>query len=170
MVKIAVEGLSELDFALTELPKATARSVLRRVLSAAAEPILQAAKSRAKARPANAPAKYYGKGENKKLRRPGTDEFLVQSGTQLTKNQARQARKEGKNSAEHYVGSRDPIARLLEYGTAEMPAHPIFRPAWDGHKHEALAIIQEDLGTEIEKSRQRLAKKAARIAAKNTGA
>lgn len=173
---VKIEGLRELEQALAELPKATAKATLRRVLKKAADPIYRDAKARAPSRPADADPKYYGGkvqdvGGKRvrvggKLRRPGTDEALVQSGTKLTRNQARTARKEGKDFAEHYVGSRDPIARLIEFGTSEMPAHPVFRPAWEANKGKALEIIGDELGDEIEKSRKRLAAKAARLAAK----
>lgn len=163
---VRVEGLKELENALRELPKSTGKAVLRRVLKAAAEPIYKDAKSRAPSRPSDAKPVYYGPKGDRKLRRPGTDEALVQTGTRLTRNQARLARKEGKNSAEHYVGSRDPIARLLEFGTAHSAAQPIIRPAWDGHKEEALRIITSDLGAEIEKAAERLAKKNAKLTVK----
>lgn len=166
---VKIEGLKDLEAALAELPKATGKSVLRRVLAKAALPILDAAKSRAIRRPDDAKPVYYGRKGAKKLRRPGTDEVLIQAGTRLTKNQARQARKEGKNYSEYYVGSRDPIARLIEYGTSDTPAHPIFRPAWEGGKDDALKIISEELGGEIEKAAVRVAKKAAKLAAAGGG-
>jgi HK97 gp10 family phage protein len=174
---VKVEGLRQLEAALAELPKATGKAVLRRVLKAAAAPIYEDAKGRAPSRDADAAPVYYGgakvgKGKRRSesergtLRRPGTDEALVQSGTRLTRNQARLARKEGKDAAEHYVGSRDPIARLLEFGTANTSAQPVFRPAWDAHKGKALDIIATELGAEIGKAAARIAKKTAKFAAK----
>ena len=165
-VTIKVDGLKDLDRALGELGKSAGKAVLRRVLKAAAEPIYQAAKARAPSRPAGAKPVYYGKGENKRLRRPGTDEALVQSGTRLTRNQQRTVKREGKDTAEHYVGSRDPIARLLEYGTVNTRAQPVFRPAWEANKDQALTIIKESLGAQIEKTAKRQQAKAARLAAK----
>ena len=42
---VSVEGLAALDKALAELPKATARNVLKRTLDKAAQPIVEEAKT-----------------------------------------------------------------------------------------------------------------------------
>lgn len=165
-VTIKMAGFKELGAALDQLPKATAKATAVRVLKKAGEPIRAAAQASAPARPAGAPDIFYGKGDNKKLRRPGTDKALWQMGTRLSKNQARLAKKEGKDFAEVYVGTRDPVARILEFGTVDMPAHPMIRPAWSANAGNALATIGQELGTEIDKSAKRLARKAARLAAK----
>lgn len=170
---VKVEGLRELEAALSQLPKAVAKATLVRVLKKAAEPIREAAERAAPVRDPGAPDKYYGgakvgkghtrpEGQRGKLRRTGTDKALWQAGTRLTRRQAGNARKEGKDFAEYYVGSRDPIARLLEYGTANAAPHPMIRPAWASNKDRALETIKEELGGEIAKSAQRLAKRAAK--------
>ena len=46
-ITVSVSGLKELDQALGELPKATARNVLKRTLAKAAEPIVAEAKQHA---------------------------------------------------------------------------------------------------------------------------
>jgi HK97 gp10 family phage protein len=174
---VKVEGLKDLDAALGVLTKAAARSTLTRVLKKAAEPIRESAEEAAPVRDASAPDVYYGgakvgkgrrraPGERGKLRRPGTDKALWQAGTRLTRPQAAKVRKAGKNFAEYYVGSRDPIARLLEFGTVNSPAQPMIRPAWDAHKANTLQIIIRELGAEIDKSVQRQVRKVARAAAK----
>jgi hypothetical protein len=53
-----------------------------------------------------------------------------------------------------------------EFGTAINPAHPYMRPAWHGQRDNALKIVKEQLGVEIDKAAARAARKAARIAAK----
>lgn len=159
---VKVEGLRELDAALGKLPQAAGKAVLRRVLKQAAEPIHAYAQERAPSRPADAPPEYYNKGGQRRLRRPGTLEVLVQSGTRLTRRQAAMVRKEGKWDAEHYVGTRDPIGRLMEHGTAHSAAEPFMRPAWDYGSQIALGIIKDKLGDEIEKAAKRVAKKAAK--------
>ncbi len=45
--KIRIDGLKELDRALGQLPKATAKATLRRVLKESAEPMARAARSKA---------------------------------------------------------------------------------------------------------------------------
>lgn len=166
IVSFRMEGLRELDQALGELPKATAKNVLVRTLLAAGRPMQQQAQALAPARPAGAPQKTYVKSGAVRVRRPGTLKALVQIGTRLTPRQARAARQDGKDFAEVYVGTRDPIARLDEFGTADAPAHPFLRPAFEANKHQALETIRTVLGGEIEKAVQRLARKAVRLAAK----
>lgn len=162
---VRVEGLRELDRALGELPKATARNVLLRALGKAAEPMHSHAKSLAPVRDDDRDV-YFGPDGARKLRRPGTTKHLVQAGTRLTPRQRSQARKEGKAFAEYYVGTRDRAARFPEFGTAEMPAQPFLRPAWDANKQRALDIFRTELGGEISKAANRLARRAARARAR----
>ena len=107
----------------------------------------------------------YKAGEGSEERRPGTMKVLVGIGSKLTRSQARQARKAGKDTVEVYVGTRDPIARLQEFGTRKAPPQPFMRPAWERHKDQALEDIKQNLATEIDKAAARAARKAARAAA-----
>lgn len=147
MTTVKVEGLQDLEVALLELPKSTARATLRRVLKLAAAPVQAAARDKAP-----------------KL--TGQLEGSIITGTKLTRRQAQTARKEGKSSSEIYVGTSDPAGVPQEFGTFKEGAQPFMRPAWDETQDEALTIISTELGNEIEKSRQRLARKAERMAAK----
>jgi HK97 gp10 family phage protein len=53
-----------------------------------------------------------------------------------------------------------------EFGTAHNAPKPFMRPTWDSMGPGMIDTIADVLGTEIEKARARLAKKAARFAAK----
>lgn len=141
-----VEGFKELDRALGELPKATARNVLKRTLKKAAQPVLDDWV-------ANEP------------RRTGHLALSTVIGTRLTRRQASEARKDGKYFAEVHVGTADPAGQFQEFGTFKEPAQPSGRPAWEKNKERALEIIGKELGGEIEKSAAKLARKAARLAA-----
>lgn len=143
MASVKIEGLRELDRALGELPKATARNVLRRVLRKAAEPVERAMESRAP-------------------QRTGDLERSIITGTRLTSRQARDARKEGKHFAEVHVGTSDPAGMFQEFGTFKEPAQPWATPAWEATKDDALKAIGTELGTEIEKAAARLARKRAK--------
>jgi HK97 gp10 family phage protein len=147
VASIKIEGLRGLEAALMELPKATGKATLRRVLKRAAQPIVVAARDKAP-----------------KLTR--TLEQSIIAGTKLTKRQAKFAKKEGKSSSEIHVGTSDPAGIPQEFGTFKEGAQPFMRPAWDAEQDQSLTIITESLGDEIEKSRHRLAAKAARLAAK----
>lgn len=143
---VKIEGLSELREALQELPKATSTNVLKRVLMSAADPIVSMAESLA-------PFK------SGKLKRS----FKV--GTKLSRRQKAQHKKESK--VEIFAGAGALVQAITsEFGTIKEAARPFMRPAWDANKMKVLKNIKDDLTNEIEKARQRLARKAARLAAK----
>lgn len=143
-VTIRVDGLRELEAALSELPKSTGKAVLRRTAIKALEPFDKAWRAKAP-------------------RLTGALEESGGVGTKLTKRQARLNRKrEDKASVEVYAGPNDPSAIQDEFGNEHQAAQPFARPAWDGTKEEALEIVKSELGTQIEKAAQRLARKNAR--------
>lgn len=148
-VTVRIEGLSELRDTLRELPKSTAKNVLRRVLKKRAQPFAASAQS----------AVPIEEGELK--------ESIVVS-TRLSPRQKRLNRaKAHKDVVEVYVGP-GPIkhAHLQEFGTEHHAAQPFLRPAWDKHKLAAIEGIAEDLGTEIMKSIRRKIRRDQRAAAK----
>lgn len=142
-MKVKVEGFRELEASLSELPKATGKAVLRRVLKAAGEPIQSAAQ-------ANAPVL------------TGQLEISIVTGTKLTRRQARMAKLANKSTVEMHVGTKNQAAVPQEFGTVNAPAQPFLRPAWDANKEGTLDTIKSNLGAEIEKAAARLAKKRLR--------
>lgn len=141
-----IEGLAELDEALSELPKATARNVLARVLKEQGAPIKDAGEALA----------------------PKDTGGLKASYTVSTKLSRRQKGLNKKESdVEVYIGP-GPAAKGVqtEFGNAHQAAHPHLRPAFDGNVMKVLAGIRDSLASEIEKTRARIAKKAERLAAK----
>lgn len=93
VTRVHIEGLRELDAALATLSKAAAKGVLRRVLKEAAEPV------------ANKMRGLAPRGEDQHLRES------ITVGTRLTKKQAAQARRAGKNFQEMYVGTANPAGQ-----------------------------------------------------------
>lgn len=150
-VTVKVEGLKEVQTALRRLPDATAKNVIRRVLRKAGKPIADRARELA----------------------PVDDGDLRDSigvSTKLSKRQRKLHRKGGRDDIEVFVGAGPyPQAHLQEFGTVDHPAQPFLRPAWDQHKRAVLDGIKADMWAEIRKSADRLAKKAARAAAKLKG-
>lgn len=141
-----IEGLAELDEALTELPKAMARSTLVRVLKKQGQVI-------ADAESALAP------------RLTGKLALSPAVSQTLTRRQKQQNVKE--SDVEVYVGpTAHPKSIQTEFGNAHQAPHPHLRPAWDGNVEKVLEGIRDDLADEIEKTRARMAKKAEREAAK----
>lgn len=140
-----IEGLSDLEAALKELPRATARNVLLRTLKAQAQPIADA-------------------GEALAPRRSGKLSESYQVSTKLSKSQKRTKKQ---SDVEVYVGpTSHPKSVQTEFGNAHQAAHPHLRPAWDGNYRQVLAGITETLRGEVEKARARLARKAERLVAK----
>jgi HK97 gp10 family phage protein len=144
-VKFKVEGLSELLEGLRELPKATGTNALKRALIAAAGPMESTAKSL---------APYL----------TGLLRERIDVGTKLSSRQRALSKKESK--VEVYIGPPSmPRAIVAEFGSVKQTPHPFMRPAWDQHKMEAFDSIKENLKGEIEKARQRIARKQARLLA-----
>lgn len=139
-----MEGWKEMDRALGQLPKATARNTIKRGLKKAAVPVEEAM-------------------ENTAPRLTGWTGKSIQTSFQLNPANKRDQKREGKAFAEIYIGtSRGSAAHLLEYGTFKMPANPWMRRSWEATKEEALVIFSVELKNEIEKSVARYARKLAR--------
>lgn len=145
MARATVHGLRELEAALDDLPKATARNVLKRTLTKAAKPLDDAMS-------AGAPVLTGALGTS----------VITGPSSKLTSRQKRDAKQDGKHFAEVHVGTSDPAGQFQEFGTFKEPAQPFGRPAWDTTKNGVLESIKTQLGTEIEKAAARLARKAAK--------
>lgn len=133
-VGIKIRGLAELDALLRELPRAVARQAM-------AAPLLKGgAVLRDEAR-AN-------------VKRQG----LVRTGEMAASIQARRDAKR-LDQFGVVVGPTGPGFPLVfhEFGTSELPARPVLRPAYDAKAGEAAAVIGRSLGPAVEKLAARLA-------------
>lgn len=172
---LKIEGLRELDQALAELSRATARNVLRRVLLRAGEPIAEEARRLAPDDPATgAPDLRTSIAVSTKLRNPvGQAEFaaVMRSGgsTAEARTALRDAKREagGGSFAEVYVGPGKGGGHgiLQEFGTKHHAPQPFMRPAWDAKRDAALTVIKQELGDEINKAAARARRRAAKKAA-----
>jgi len=142
-----IEGLKELETALLELPRATAKNVMKRSLMKAGAPVAATGS-------ALAPFK------------TGQLQKHVKVGGRLTRRQKSLFPKQ--SAVEVYVGVSKslPQGHLQEFGTSEFPPQPFLRPAWEQHKFGVLDSIKKLTWAEIEAAAKRAAKKAARLAAK----
>jgi len=135
-------GLKELEQALGQMPKATARAAAVRALRQGGEPIARAARRLA----------------------PVNQGDLVESidvGTTLARSQ--QGDKGAVAPVEVHVGpGQHPQAITQEFGTFKEPAQPFLTPAWEAERMNALDIVGTALGIEVEKTAARLARKAAK--------
>ena len=145
---VRVTGFRELDRALGELPKATAKNVLKRVGKAALEPMAAAAEQLA--------PKRLGKlalsvdVSDKRTRRakrpipPGTVVIVMGPGS-------------GTGTLQY--------ATHVEFGTVDTAPRPFMRPAWDGGQQRLLKDVIDGLTVEIGRAGARAARKAARQSA-----
>lgn len=145
-----VEGLKELQAALMQLKRATAKNVMTRVLKKAGEPVRAAAQSIAPV--ATKPNKHHKIGRIR-------DRMSI--GTTLTNNQKKVSKR--LSAVEVYIGDSGvlPEGIFEEFGTAKNTPHPFLRPAWEQHKMEVLQSIKKDTWAEIEKTAKRVAARAA---------
>jgi HK97 gp10 family phage protein len=139
-------GFRELERALHALPKATGKSVLRKIAKGALEPMANRAA-------ALAPEDL------------GILAFSIVVGERRTKRARRVAGK-----PQGIVMAMGPASGLgalyyathVEFGTIDTPAKPYMRPAWDGGKQGALDHVKGQLGTAIQKAAARYAKRVAK--------
>jgi HK97 gp10 family phage protein len=146
-----ISGLRQLDAALGQLPKATARSVLTRTGKKALQPMAETARALAPDDPDTG----------------GNDlKASIIVGTKLNTRQAKMARKDarenGKAFATVYMGPTVSHGLHQEYGTVNHGPQAFMRPAFSREAEGAIKIVASELGAEIEKAAKRLAKRAAK--------
>ena len=150
-----VEGLSELEAALSQLPKSTGKAVMRRTLKKAGEPIAERWRALAPDDPNTSGDDYRSS---------------IAVSTKLSKRQRgihKKMFRDDKASVEMFVGAGPlPQAHNQEFGNVNHGPQPAGRPAWDEKQGEALDIIKTGMWSEIEAAARRLARKAARLAAR----
>lgn len=142
--KVRIEGLKELERALGQLPKSTAKGVLRQVLRDAAEPLARNARQLA----------------------PKDEYHLYDSidvSTKLSRRQRSLHREENKPTfQEMFVGTNNPAGVQQEFGNHRHPAQPFMRPAWDAEQQPTLERISNSLWLRISQAAARLARKASK--------
>lgn len=148
MVKVKITGFRELERALAEeMPKATAKAVLRRTAINSMERIRIGMEQRApklkgklaggmKTKPAKA------------QRIPGTKRYARQNG--VSYNTGPTGKEEGGN------------ASWQENGTVNMPAQPFARPTADAEGQNVIAEVKDELTKQIDAAKKRIARRAAR--------
>ncbi|HRY04519.1 MAG TPA: HK97 gp10 family phage protein [Beijerinckiaceae bacterium] len=166
VVKASVQlfGLRELLENLEEFPKATQRNVLRRALMAGGEVIEHEAELRAPVRTGTLRSSHTTGTKLSRRQRAVHKRWMGQVPAERTPQGWRSA---PLKAVYVFVGPASlPQAIVQEFGAADQAPQPFMRPAWDGKKIIALATVIDVLEREIEAATQRLARKAAREAAK----
>ena len=162
-VTVKTEGFKELEAALMEFPRATAKNVARRALMRAGEPIAKRARELV-------PVDTGGLRDSivvstKLANKPGAGAFAAAMRGGATKAEAgaamRAAAGDGRSSVEMHIGAGQlPHAHLIEFGSVNNSPQPYLRPAWDEGKQKVLDDIRKFMGEEIAKAAQRAARKA----------
>ncbi len=165
MTTAKLTGFKELDAALGNLTKATARSAMRRALIDAAEPMARAARQ-------NAPRDDDQLYEHIEISAKVKDEAGAAAfGTALqaggSKSQAIAAMKDarsGNSFVQMYLGptTRAPHAHWQEFGTVNHAPSPYLRPAFDEQAKPTVDRLKVSLMDEIEKATVRVARKIAK--------
>lgn len=164
---VKVQGLKELDKALGEFTKATARNIALRALMAAGEPMAEAAREKAPERFGD--LKRSIKVTKKKpighASKAAFAEVMKAGGTRAQAGAAQRAynRENPGAFAEVFVGPAQ-LAQAWpqEIGTVNHPPHPYMRPAFEETKEEALSILVSEMGAEISRAAERARRKALR--------
>lgn len=155
-VTVRLSGFRELEEALKEFTKASARNIMRRAAVEALQPM-------ADEMTAGAPEQTNGGGQLK-------DAIAV--GTKLGKRQQRFARRLGLSFVEAYAGVSDvagghlPSGVQQEFGNEHHGPQPFMRPAWDKEKLDTLDRLKTALTDEIAKATARAQRRAARAVAR----
>jgi len=138
---VTIEGLKDLDRALSALPRSVGKKVARDVLRDAAEPMARTARQLA----------------------PRDEYHLYDSidvSTRLNSRQRSLHREEAMPTfQEMFVGTNNPAGVQQEFGNERHGAQPFMRPAWDAEKTPTLNRIANSLWFHIEKAARRLARK-----------
>ena len=147
-IRVKITGFRELERALAEeLPKATAKSVLRRTAIRSMERIRTGMAERAP-RDTGDLAEHMKTKPVKAKRVPGSKRYAKQNG--VSYNTGPVGRQEGGNPA------------WQEFGTEKMPAHPYARPTADAEGENVIAEVRDELARQIDGAKKRIARKAAR--------
>lgn len=154
---IKTEGFRELDEALKEFSKASARNVMRRAALEAIEPMADEMRALAPERDAGG----------------GLLKESVGIGFKLGKRQKRVQKRQGSNDfVEVFAGVADingnhlPSGVQQEFGNEHHDPQPFARPAFEKEARGTLQRLKEALTREVDKAVARAQRKAARAAAK----
>lgn len=169
-VRIKIEGLSDLDKALSNLTKAVGKGVLRRSLKQAAEPMADLARSLTP--------------EDTGALKKSIEISALLNGKE--KSGHRKLHRDDRSAVELFVGPSYKLGKggrhghLVEFGTAPhknkgqfagtwhpgTAPRPFMRPAFDTQARPTVERLRPILWSEIEKAAAKAARKEARRAAK----
>ncbi len=156
-MKMRVRGLRELDRALAELPKATARNVLKRTARTALEPMRALAEAKAPVLSGDLQVSIVLSEKRTRRARKGRPRAIRRAdGSFRGVAQTNYAVALGPASGKGVLN----YAALEEFGSANNPPQPFMRPAWDSEKQSSLDRVIEELRSEISRAAERARRRA----------
>ena len=159
MISIKIEGLKELQKALSELPREIQGRPLRSAVSAAAKLISDDVKNRVSVgETGNLKSAVY-RYRSRSNSTTGRETFFVgiRNGKEKYSNTARNRRLRQVGKAYKTQGEAF-YWRYLEFGTKKMQARPFLRPSFEANKSRAVEVMKERLSKAIESQAKKLAK------------
>jgi len=161
-----ISGVDDLKAAFREMPKATQRAVLRRILTRPANRIAEGMRSKVSVFQGHLKRsiKVMYSSDAAAAGKRAFAEVMSAGGSRGDAREAARAAAaaEGGNFTVLIGPGRDPAAHMEEFGSVHNKPHPFARPAWDAEKDKLIPAISDDLWTEIEKTARRRARRAAR--------
>lgn len=148
-VQVDVKGLKELEQALMELPRSTAKGTVRRAAKKALQPMADKAASIAPDDPAT-----------------GSED--LHRSIEVSHRTTWKAQKAGRDEVKMFMGpnpkkmKRYASALVNEFGSFKMSAQPYMRPAWDAEAMPTLDRLKDALWAEVKKSVARRRKRIAK--------
>jgi HK97 gp10 family phage protein len=153
-----ISGLKELNDALTELPERIAKNALSASVYAAAKIIRDEAKSQA---PVHTGAVSEGHPPAGTLKRSIIMKHISEKSSKYNQTFYVLVRHGKKYQRQGKKGNLSQDAfywRFIEFGTANMPAKPFMRPAFETQKTAAVEALKNKLASRIEEEARKLAK------------
>lgn len=147
-IRVELIGARELEKSLEQLGKTFTKTILRNAAKKALKRVKQLANERSQTEVGRVTGRY-------------ANSFEIN--TKLSARQQKEAARRGnRGDVNVYVGSTDPKAHLIEWGTSNMDGTPVLRVAWDMEKREVLQIYREELARELMKAARRVRRRAER--------
>lgn len=152
-VKIKLEGFAELDKELRELPLRLQGNILRSALMKGAKIVQDELKRTAPVSQDDRVRMVKKKSGEKVEHRPGFLRSRVRRRSAIRRKEEQRGMS-GDTAALVRVGVTGvPYAGSVEYGTADAPANPFVRRAWEATKDQMLDLIKGQLRKRLDKAK-----------------
>ena len=178
MAGVKVQGLRELEAALADMGKATARNVLMRALKPRGARMVAAMQASVPVDEGEMRTGIVASVRRPAKMDPGKQAYAqaIASGGGDKKHAAKAMRNARRNNPANFAalfvgvqGPRKSVAHIVEWGTSTQPGTRFATRAWDTEGPGLLDGVTDDIKAEIEKAKVRAARKAARLLAKAGG-